>query len=416
MNNFLHRACQVLALALLLTICTLSNNVFFYAWSRTSTNGEQGQTTVIVDTTRGAAAPMTSAFDVALKEFTQVLHKNPQDTALLPWTSYLPDREEVHFPVLSSALIQAAFGNKKVAFVGDSTSYYLVRWMQALMLNFTAQEQNAILLSNSSGGLQEANRRINPSSDVNVGWANGSPTIIQGKTAADSTRAFRDTYIQWEGRRGGIMKSCSYDAEWRHIRLQKPHVLVVQVGLHWLHFEKAGRDASSCYMNHVVHYEEWLRGIVTLAEQVGIRLLLLKTTNFVCDQNYEGAYRRAAKDYGKARQEMKEDGTNNIIQQCIQSFQVKLSNDSKYNITAPQLYRYCRDATFDEHGAQHLNQRTFDFVAKKGNEGKNVTIAIFNDHDLQSCDYTAIGDGRHYHDLNLIRIRLLAIVIKELFH
>ncbi|CAB9526689.1 Cyclin-Dependent Kinase [Seminavis robusta] len=76
---------------------------------------------------------------------------------------------------------------------------------------------------------------------------------------------------------------------------------------------------------------------------------------------------------------------------------------------------YYHDAAFDEHGAQHLNQRTFDLLTKKENEGNNATIATFNENDLQSCGYTAIGDGRHYHDLNLIRIRLLEIVIKELF-
>ncbi len=30
---------------------------------------------------------------------------------------------------------------------------------------------------------------------------------------------------------------------------------------------------------------------------------------------------------------------------------------------------------------------------------------------IQSCNYTEVGDGRHYHPLNLVRIRLLANMI-----
>jgi hypothetical protein len=60
-------------------------------------------------------------------------------------------------------------------------------------------------------------------------------------------------------------------------------------------------------------------------------------------------------------------------------------------------------------GAQYLNQRIHDFVEKYNAQhdcGNGPIIQIFNDHDVESCDYTTHTDGRHYHYLNMLRIRL----------
>jgi hypothetical protein len=60
-------------------------------------------------------------------------------------------------------------------------------------------------------------------------------------------------------------------------------------------------------------------------------------------------------------------------------------------------------------GSQYLNQRIHTFVNKYNAQydGHGPIIQIFNDHDVESRDYTANMDGRHYHYLNMLRIRLL---------
>jgi len=49
------------------------------------------------------------------------------------------------------------------------------------------------------------------------------------------------------------------------------------------------------------------------------------------------------------------------------------------------------------------------FVEERGggNGDSGMRIVVFNDHDVLTMNYTERADGRHYHPLNLMRIRLL---------
>ena len=55
-----------------------------------------------------------------------------------------------------------------------------------------------------------------------------------------------------------------------------------------------------------------------------------------------------------------------------------------------------------------------DFVQQAKDKGLplNLTVDIYNDHDMEKCAYTSKWDGLHYHTLQIPRIRMLAHMIK----
>ena len=156
-----------------------------------------------------------------------------------------------------------------------------------------------------------------------------------------------------------------------------------------------------------------------------IQLVLFKTVNRICTSKYDGKYRRAADLYDKARVQQRQDqtGGDTVLDRCARQLENKTyqnaENMAYQNISRVEIQQYCREATFDEFGAQQLNRRLQSFVEERQQSSwktiQTPTLALFNDHDLQSCEYTKAEDGRHYHPLNLIRMRVLAHMIQALY-
>ena len=56
-----------------------------------------------------------------------------------------------------------------------------------------------------------------------------------------------------------------------------------------------------------------------------------------------------------------------------------------------------------------------DIVQRYRQSGKCVTqFGIFDDHAIENCNYTGRADGRHYKELNLVRVRYLANLLQAL--
>ena len=259
-----------------------------------------------------------------------------------------------------------------------------------------------------------------------VGWSNVAPPEVR---LADGT------VVVWGGFRGSPGETaCHFDSVWKRVLDGKPQILVVNFGLHWLHLMGAGRDVPLCYVEAWLTYEDWLQSIVDMARASGsVKLLLFKTTNYICEELFWGSYADGAALYkeGGKHVEKARQRCHHLIQQLVRDNTagngLRLDMLGGENIT-----RYCSKAVFDEYGVKDLNHRLLEFLQKqqkrqpKGkleqsttanrtNVNDDMTIAIFNDHDIQSCAYSEPNDGRHYHPLNLMRIRLLANTIQCLY-
>jgi hypothetical protein len=111
-------------------------------------------------------------FDQALRAFTTLLHDDPEQYALRPWTWTKPQQSpsssaasssSIHFDGLSMPLLQDALGNKRILLLGDSTSFYLQLWLQRLLLKTSPYTVNAL----QSLNLTLANQLVYDKYDMN---------------------------------------------------------------------------------------------------------------------------------------------------------------------------------------------------------------------------------------------------------
>lgn len=289
--------------------------------------------------------------------------------------------------------------------IGDSTLFGLTRWMQTLFLNETAAQQDALnhmLLTN-------ANYAVNPEWLDQVGWTNETPPEIQIQHDG--------THIVWDGHRGDPgEQACEFDVIWTRVKQLQPHILVVNFGFHWLHFMGGGRDVPLCSVQAWLEYGQWLNTVVDVALESGVKLLLFKTTNFICTDHYWGDYSDSEALY--ARQDPY------ILSRCKREIQRLMEQhghgngqNGQVDLSNEDIARYCSKGALDEYGVKDLNHRLLEFVQAKQRviTGSELKMEIFNDHDVQSCQYSEPNDGRHYHPLNLMRIRLLANMIQCLY-
>lgn len=324
-----------------------------------------------------SAISMDACSEDALADLRALLRNDPESVGLRPITV-----SGVTFEGLDDKLLSESFRGHQIAFLGDSTLYHLNKWIHALLL-----ATNSSTLSNlSSMDLSAANAILRPVVE-NLDY-HTTKTII----------SVDGTFIGFTGR-VGVGGLCNFGSHWRRIRMHPPKVLVANFGLHWLHFIGQGWNAEVCDVMRWIKYEDWLEETLRAAEKVGAGTLLFKTTNLVCAEKYEGEYAHGNKLY-MARDKDTLDSCFNAVRGSIPA-----------EVEDDRIWSYCYNGTFNEIGAAHLNQRVVEFVMARRNTTK-LKVGIFNDHDIESCSYTGEQDGRHYHALNLVRIRLLGNVLK----
>lgn len=344
----------------------------------------------------------------------QELSKNPE-AGLRPLIGEtLP---VVTMPGLDEDLLSAAFRGRRIALVGDSTLFYLTKWLDVLLLrhNHTTSPSSPADARLDAMSLSAANAHIR------------RKAVASGKMLDDHdipgaiVDASGHTHIQWIGAAGPVAGSPAerlFRNVWAKMEYSiRPEVIVANMGLHWLHLCGGGRCPKKAYvLNQWIHYEEaWLQVAVDKALQAGARLLLFKTTNFVCDVKYTGAWQATSQLY-----DQQDAGT---IQNCIDELtlvnRTSTASLSGKLLSEQHIHQYCRFGTLNEAGANRLNQRMFQFVKWLQNDDsydvkyQHLTVGIFNDHDVESCAHTAIDDGRHYHESMLLRIRLLGNTIQN---
>ena len=282
-------------------------------------------------------------------------------------------------PPLDTELLRRAFRGRRTAIVGDSTVLYTARWLKALLLLPRAQLDSLGTLD-----LEDANRLVVPDgnySQISPHWNWKTP--YQDRTDG--------TALRWFGFTGPSTGSCNWDRVLSQVSDFRPDVVHLTFGLHWLHFLGAGRDVDACNVQRWLGYEEWLDTTINAFHAAGAHTIVVKTVNSICDQAYAGNYSRAASLYGKL--------DPHVLAECESIL-------GRWSIDRSARIEYCKHGTMTEHGVTHLNQR----IVRHLHSDPRIA-AIVDDAALLSCNYTTQNDGRHYHTLNLVRIRYLATVL-----
>ena len=186
-----------------------------------------------------------------------------------------------------------------------------------------------------------------------------------------------------------------------------PEVMVVNIGLHLFHL--TGFFTAQSTRNPLplwLEYEQFLLSIVELAESSTTKTLLFKTTNLVCEDLFVDEWKMAVDSYGRHEE--------STLANC---FSKQRERNPDPSISDNDILNYCNDGWMSEHASDALNQRLYAFVndiqVKKKTTSPQLTIEVYNDHDLQFCGASRTpSDGRHYPVLNLNRIRLMGNVLE----
>ena len=198
----------------------------------------------------------------------------------------------------------------------------------------------------------------------------------------------------------------------QYLTKYNPKVVIANVGLHLLHIQNYDHDKGYKEVETWLNYEKILEQFVVASESAGAELLILKTNNYICDEKYIGKFARGVSLYSTKNRR--------VINQCVASImqkEQKYKSSSGITITVQDIQDYCTNAVLSEKGSSGLNERLYQFVnarrkqqqqQQRNSSSSSIKVAIFNDHKLQSCETTTIGDARHHHILTLARIRLLA--------
>ena len=182
----------------------------------------------------------------------------------------------------------------------------------------------------------------------------------------------------------------------------RPQVLVVNWGLHMLFRPRV----QLCNIYQWVHYERlFLERTLQVAHDAGTKVVLFKTTNRIC------------KNQARMR-----DKHASLCNSTIYRWRDRARADGyKYSqLTNAELDQYYQNSILLESSSVALNQRLEAFVASlyqnnRSTQEDDMTIAIYNDHDMESCAYTPGDDGLHYKSLQMPRIQLLALMIQCLW-
>jgi len=309
--------------------------------------------------------------------FAEGFQSDPETTALRRFQKLGCD-----LPGLDVDLINSTFLSRSIVFIGDSTLYYPAKWMKVLL-------EHRLYENLSQTDLSRGNIIVNPTGDPHLGML-GDPPLIH----------FNRTRVQWLGYAGRNENECYRANIWeRFHNIDSPEVVVANMGMHWLHFIGMGRDVSTCIVQQWIAYEEWLRELVEHCQRMGVKVLLLKTTNKICDEKYTGTYGRASVLFNE------EDPST--IEACKNRVRSMNSSFPDSDIT-----NYCVNGVMTEKGASFLNQRLHRFV--ENFRMRDLKVAVWNDHDLDLCEYTNREDGRHYHPLTLALIRSMANNLQQL--
>jgi hypothetical protein len=398
-----------------------------------------GETTSTVEV---EVVDSTACREESLQSLLKALHDEPEEKGVRPLTFQTNITGETHsnctFSGLNSQLIDCAFRGKRIALVGDSTLQVFTKSLIALIVT-TIRAREIDGSSISDPYLKNLIGRKKDIPNSNVIYTDLSTMPLSNATSLLWSTAVYKSYhetVTWltdnfsyrnEDDDIWIQYHSSPEPFWNQSETMTPQILVINEGLHWLHFMGEGRDMNNKeFLSFWVHYETWLLGHLqnainhnrklknTSNNDKTIQVMLFKTTNRICDSHFLDEYARAAHLYS-----VNDADTLSKCREMIARINLKGTTINS-NITSSDIANYCENATMTEAGVVHLNERLYKFVERQKQqlqeelEETGLKVAIVPDHDVQSCPFTYQGDGRHYARLNVMRIRLYANILESM--
>lgn len=332
------------------------------------------------------------------------IKSDQQYWALRSWSPQNGIGGHLHFPGLDEELLSTAFRGRKTFIYGDSTLENMYFWLEIL---FTSQDPS-LLKRISTMNLRDANEAVVQSTSNCKLDNNSSQLICEGNTHAwgkgKNTKLNDGTEIHMQrGPKFDSNECPTFQATFDFIKSFRPHTVIVNMGLWYLHFQKRGRNRSSCVAETWISYEQFYEDTITAAEEAGVEVIVFKTTNFICAEKYRDKFATADRLYTA-----KDNAAT--INACFGNIRAEINRD----ISDDDVMDYCKHGVFNDIGSSYLNQRLFRFVETK-RLSTSLKITVLNDHDIQSCSYTSVLDGRHYHALVLARIRMLGNLLSCAF-
>jgi len=329
------------------------------------------------------------------------IHSDPEYVSLRPWSTVDQKNETIHFAGLDHNLLRDAYRGRRIVILGDSTLRNLNQWLHKLL----STENETSLDTLSSMNLSEANNFITTQVWKGCSLAGQDKHLVcKTMLMTPKTNLYDGTMVRFiSGPTTGTLSvdvCFNFTDHFVSIKKLQPDIIIANMGLWFLHFQTSRRTVGSCIAETWINYEEWLESLVTVAEESGAKVLVLKTTNFICAEKYVGAFATANILYS--------NHDNVILRACSDNIRANAS-DTTADI---DIANYCMNGTFNDAGSGYLNERLYRFVDKKQHDSKcRVKLHVLNDHDIQSCKYTPLGNARHYHEMNLARIRILGNIM-----
>ena len=320
-----------------------------------------------------------------------------------------------YFPGLNESL--EALQGERVLFWGDSTVYSLAIAVEMLHRVRRRDEGLSILANvtgagNYTGVIEEywekkmvfwlrQSKLRNPFSvsfraqpfaaDRNFsGSASGRMTHISFHNGQNSTSRYTGRSCDPK-----LQSSLRYALE-----RTRPTILIYQWGAHWWHSFGFGKFAPyPCAVRHWLNYEEFVVGNARMAAAHGVRLILHKTVNRVCERKFTE---------NRTLNWLERHRVNNtdplLYAPCI----ARLAGPD-HQLEALEVRRFCMNGSFSQRGSLNLNERSAAAIASAGwSDGKRKLLE-FDDHGLTRCEYAS--DELHQKELLLMRVRALANLI-----
>eukprot|EP00581_Thalassiosira_minuscula_P018212 CAMPEP_0183716766 /NCGR_PEP_ID=MMETSP0737-20130205/10541_1 /TAXON_ID=385413 /ORGANISM="Thalassiosira miniscula, Strain CCMP1093" /LENGTH=569 /DNA_ID=CAMNT_0025946069 /DNA_START=12 /DNA_END=1721 /DNA_ORIENTATION=+ len=300
--------------------------------------------------------------------------------------------ETIHFDGLGINLVNRAFlNNARIALVGDSTLAHVRPWFVTLLMWMQETGQSMADMDAS-----QARKIIIEFGKYHLSGFGAILSYMSGRSAHDwgSPKTGPVTPMGGDGAIFFERAELNIDKVVDDLVNFRPKIIVANVGLHLLHLWNFGKDRGN--IESWLGYEDSLQEMVVVAETAGAEVLLLKTTNFVCIDKYVGDWAKGVRLYNEHDEE--------TLDKCFSSYKKTFPETMVRDI---DIMDYCKHAVIDERGSLGLNRRLHQFVESARGRHPSLKIAVFDDHDLETCETTAVEDGRHHHPINLARIRLL---------
>ncbi|CAJ1956473.1 unnamed protein product [Cylindrotheca closterium] len=326
-------------------------------------------------------------------------------------------------------LIDRVFRKKHLYFIGDSTSRNLFVALRRLLnyIQFGApkdQNETAQISSQSRTSSENDNDleydKWTDSLEILFAkaqkkWKSGDslpPYMIPAERTYLRILDVSSIYVESPAQRKSAEKTNLREdfSNLAKSTLVNPQAIIFNAGLHLLQLIP-NRKLSHYKYEGWSQYESILETLLQVSIDSEAPIILAKSTNRVCDSKFGPDYRNYAKAYTEKDEKTLENCEKIVKQQ--EKDKKKEAHEKGYNITGlgkSQREEICKFGTLNDEGSLLLNQRMTKFVEQKRMTMPN-RLRYFNDHDIELCNYSRGGDGRHYKPQVFVRLHLLAIML-----